>query len=332
LNYAQIIIQVNDKHDTGHLVGPLQEALSARIAGARIDVRQLESGKAVGLPVAIRISGEDIPTLRALAERVKAAFRSVPQAARVRDDWGDESFTVKLQIDPDRANLAGLSNLDVAASSTAGMNGLEVTTLREGDKQIPVVIRMRMEERAQLGDIRNLYVYSSQGTSKVPLQQVSSIAYNAEAEKLRRQNQFRTITISCLPEEGLLPSEVMKAARPRLAEIAGSLPPGYRFEIGGEEEDQVAGFKELAMVMAISIGMIFLALEARHQAFHSLRGDPLRDGRGDRRVVDYGRTFRLHGFPGGSEPRRSYRQPHHSPVRLHRRKACRGRATERSAA
>jgi len=40
LNYAQIIIQVRDKHDTSHLIGLLQRALSERVPGARIDVRQ----------------------------------------------------------------------------------------------------------------------------------------------------------------------------------------------------------------------------------------------------------------------------------------------------
>lgn len=260
LNYAQIIIQVKDKHDTNHIVDPLQQALSAQIPGARVDVRQLESGAAVGLPVAIRISGDDIATLRASAEKVKSLFRSIPKAVRVRDDWGDESFTVKLQIDADRANLAGVSNLDVASSSVAGMNGMQVTTLREGDKQIPVVMKMRSEERSRLGDIKNLYVYSTQGTAKVPLQQVSTIGYSAETEKLRRLNQFRTITVSCLPDEGVLPSEIMTAARPGLEEIASALPPGYKLEIGGEEEEQVSGFKELVMVLGISIAMIFLAL------------------------------------------------------------------------
>ena len=88
LNYAQIIIQVADKHDTGHIIEPLQEALSSRIAGARIDVKQLESGDAAGAPVAIRISGDDAPTLRQIADQVKNVFRAVPGAVRVRDDWG----------------------------------------------------------------------------------------------------------------------------------------------------------------------------------------------------------------------------------------------------
>ena len=260
LNYAQIIIQVKDKHDTGHLVGPLAEALSANIVGARVDVRQLESGKAVGLPIAVRISGDDMDVLRAQAEQVKKIFRAVPTAMRIRDDWGEESFTVKLETDADRANLANISNLDVAAASATAVSGHTVTTLREGDKEIPVVTRMRMDERARLADINNLYVYSSQRTNRVPLRQVSKISYDMQTEKRRRRNQFRTITISCFSAEGTLPSEVMKVAQPRLDAFASSLPPGYKMEIGGEQEDQVKGFKDLVIVLGISVSAIFLAL------------------------------------------------------------------------
>lgn len=259
LNYAQIIIQVQDKHDTSHLIGPLQEALSA-IPGARIDVRQLESGSAVGLPVAIRFSGDDMATLRGISERAQQILRDVPSASRVRDDWGDESFSVKLGTDADRANLAGVTNLDVAGASAAGLSGKRVTTLREGDRQIPVVAKLRMEERAGLDDIGNLYVYSASGSQKVPLRQVSSVDYQMQTEKLRRRNQFRTVTVSAMPVQGALASEVMSAARPQLEELARSLPPGYRMEIGGEEEDRVKGFVNLAVVLLISVVAIFLAL------------------------------------------------------------------------
>lgn len=52
----------------------------------------------------------------------------------------------------------------------------------------------------------------------------------------------------------------MNDIRPQLNAFAASLPPGYKVEIGGEEEEQVSGFRELAIVMGISIAMIFLAL------------------------------------------------------------------------
>jgi multidrug efflux pump subunit AcrB len=259
-NYAQILVQVKDKHDTVPLIGPLQKALSSRIAGTTIDVRELEAGGAVGIPLSIRVSGEDIPTLRRLAAELRDILRSHEQARRVRDDWGAESFAVRLKIDPDKANMAGVTNLDVAATSTTAMNGYRVSTLRDGHEQIPVVARMRMEERAQLSDVQNLYVFSSQGAQRVPLQLVSSVDYGLATEKLRRRNQFRTITVSAFAAEGTLPSEVLLPLMGRIKAYGESLPPGYKLEIGGEYEKQLESFGELAIVMLISVILIFLAL------------------------------------------------------------------------
>jgi len=263
LNYAQLLIQVKDKEDTAPLVPFLQERLSRRIAGARVDVRQLETGKPVGIPVAIRISGEDIGELRGVAERAKAIFRKTPGAVRVRDDWGSDTFSVRLEVDPDRANLAGVTNLDIARSSAAAMNGMTVGQLREGDRQIRIVGRLRAEERAQLGDVEDLYVNSARGPEKVPLGQVSRIAYSFQTEKIRRRNQFRTITVSCFPEAGLLSSEVMKRARPEIDRLAGELPPGYSLQIGGEQEEQVKSFAEMITVAALLLVAIYVALVAQ---------------------------------------------------------------------
>jgi multidrug efflux pump subunit AcrB len=259
-NYAQIVVQMKDKHDTEPVIGPLQRALSDRVAGANIDVRQLETGGGVGIPISIRISGENVPTLRRLAAELGDLIRGQKDSRRVRDDWGAESFAVRLRIDPDKANMAGVTNIDVAAASLTAMNGYQVSTLREGDEQIPVVARMRMEERARLSDVQNLYVYSQQDSQKVPLQLISRIDYGLSTEKLQRRNQFRTITVSAFPAEGVLSSEVLMPIRKRVEAYGRALPPGYKLEIGGEYEQQREGFGELAIVMLISVILIFLAL------------------------------------------------------------------------
>src|SRR5262249_11056056 len=155
-------------------------------------------------------------------------LRGQENARRVRDDWGAESFTVQLKIDADKANIAGVTNLDVAAASLTAMNGYQVSTLREGDERIPVVARMRMEGRARLSDVQNLYVYSSQGTQKVPLQLISRIEYGLSTEKLQRRNQFRTITVSAFPADGSLPSEVLTPIKSRIEAYGRSVPPGYK--------------------------------------------------------------------------------------------------------
>ena len=260
LNYAQVIIQMNDKRDTGKLVADMQRELSAKVPGARIDVRQLETSRAIDAPVEVRISGQDLATLRTLAEDAKEIFRAIPEADRVRDDWGAESFVANLQVEQDRANLAGLSNLDVAASSAVGISGFEVTSLREGELDVPVIARLRVEERAKLSDIQNLYVYSVQSPAKAPLRQLSEIDYQLQSEKIRRRNQFRTITVSAFPVPGVLPSQVVNASRVKMEEFERALPPGYSISVGGEREQRLKGFRDLAVVMAVSVLAIFLAL------------------------------------------------------------------------
>jgi multidrug efflux pump subunit AcrB len=167
-NYAQIIIQVKDKHDTHHLVVPLQQAVLHAIPGARVDVKQLDTGEPIKFPVSIRLSGQDAPTLRRLAAELEKIFHSTPLAERCRNNWGSENLVARLQVHPDRANLAGVTNMDVAAASAVGMNGYQVGILREGDKQIPIKARLVMSERARLADLFNLYVYSSQIPTRFP--------------------------------------------------------------------------------------------------------------------------------------------------------------------
>src|SRR5258705_2163800 len=268
LNYAQVVVQVVDKQDTSGLVGELQTTISSSIPGARIDVRQLQTNP-VEMPVEIRIAeqadvsaghSQDFRTIRALASQVEDILRSVPTSARVRNDWNDETTAVSLEIDPDRASMAGVSNLDVALASSAAMSGLPVTTLREGNKQIPVIAQLRMEERAQLSDIQNLYVYSSTGTQKIPLRQISNVQNTIETQRIRRQEHFRTISVSSFPVSGALPSEVLNAALPRIKTFAANLPAGYTMQISGEQAKQESGFLDLVIVLGISVFLIYLAL------------------------------------------------------------------------
>jgi multidrug efflux pump subunit AcrB len=268
-NYAQILIRVRDKEATPELMEPLQEAVAKEVPGAYVTFHQLQTNP-VEFPLEVRISGTsdldpkdepgDIEALRALARSVEDILRPIPGVQVVQNDWFAESPEVRLQVDPDRANLSGITNRDVAQSATAAMSGTTVTTLREGKLQIPVVARLRAMERAQLSDVENLYVYSSDGSQKVPLRGVSSVVNRITTERIRRQELFRTIGVHAYPQAGVLASEILKKASPRLTEFQRNLPPGYGMQIGGEQAKQQTGFANLVTVLTISILGIYGAL------------------------------------------------------------------------
>ena len=155
-------------------------------------------------------------------------------------------MTVRLKVDPDRASLSGITNLDVALSSAASVNGLPVSIYREADKQIPIAVRQRMEDRAGISDLQNSYVYSLTTNKRVPLTQVSKVTTEMTIPKIKRRNQFRTVTVSAFPIPGLLPSQVLTPLMPKIEEFQRNLPPGYFLEIGGDTKSG-EGFKQISV-------------------------------------------------------------------------------------
>jgi multidrug efflux pump subunit AcrB len=271
LNYAQVLVQLTDKEITPDFVAQVQPVLSAKLPGVRCDYRQLQTNP-INYPVEIRVvsqadvgtaqSAQDIVELRRIASKVEDIVRSAPEADRVRNEWQRESFQVTLNVNPDRANLAGITNLDVANSATSAMSGTTVTTLQDGDKNIPVVARLQMNERARLSDIENLYVYSSssQDATKIPLVQISDVQNSMTVNRVIRIDHFREMSIYAFPAPGHLASEITSIALPKLREFDKSVPPGYKVTVGGEYNKQQEGFRNLTMVLLISVTAIYLAL------------------------------------------------------------------------
>jgi len=272
-NYAQVLVQLTNKDFTPKFVDQVQPILTERIPGVRCDFRQLQTNP-INYPVEIRViseadvssnpvrSAQDIATLRKITQQVEQIVRSAAEARRVRNEWERESFQLMLQVDPDRANLAGITNLDVANSATSAMSGTTVTTLQDGDQNIPVVARLKMNERARLSDIQNLYVYSASSgdNTKIPLVQISNIDQSMTTNRIIRIDHFREMSIYCFPAPHHLASEITNVVLPKLKEFEKTMPPGYKIAIGGEFNKQKDGFRNLALVLVISVCMIYLAL------------------------------------------------------------------------
>ncbi len=265
-NYGHILIQVADKEDTENLLSLWQQALNERVPGATLDVRRLETSAPVGIPVAIRLSGNNLPVLRDQAAKLKQILHDTGLAARVRDDWGEDALSLHLSIDSDKASLAGLSEKDIANALSGALEGSPVGTLHDGDHSIPIILRQNLAERARLSDLSNLYVYSQAGTAKTPLSDVAHVDYRMQPARIVHYQQFRTITVLSFPSQGHLPSELLMAAVPQIQKLETELPVGVRLEIAGEYKEQMKGFGQLAVVMLISVFSIFLALVIQ---FHS---------------------------------------------------------------
>jgi multidrug efflux pump subunit AcrB len=268
-NYAQIVLRVSDKNVTPELQKPLQIALNRELPGVQVVMNQLQTNP-VEFPLEVRIASAsdvnpidepaDNTILLRYADKAASILRNAPGVAMTQVDWLNEAPQLQLNIDPDRANFAGISNADVAKAAQTAANGVQVSTLQYGNKQIPIVARVDLDERATLGDMQSLYVPSSTGAQKIPLGSVSSLETELTLQRIRRQEHFRTVGVHAWPIHGVLASQVLKQIEPQLDALQRDLPPGYRLIVGGEKAKQMNGFRNLAVVLAISIIGIYAAL------------------------------------------------------------------------
>ncbi|WP_445354455.1 efflux RND transporter permease subunit [Microbulbifer sp. EKSA008] len=268
-NYGQIIVRLSDKYLTPILVPIIQAALSERIPGAELDVRQLQTST-VDHPVEIRVSGrvavgsleeeKDIALLREYAEKVKEIIEKSPYARVVRADWAGKSLVMNMNVLEDRAEMSGVTNADIALASSSGFTGSTVDTLRQGDKEIPIVAQLRLAERGQLEDVNNLYVFASDSDIHIPLRQVATTSILFSTERIYRLEKFRTITVYAFPYSGFISSDIMSGVQKELKELSNSLPAGYQLQISGDAASTRHGFLQLLMIMAVSSSAIYLAL------------------------------------------------------------------------
>ena len=107
--------------------------------GARIDVRTVETGPPTVIPVSMRILGDEARVLRQEAEKLQTILKTSPFALNVRDDWGNDAIRTRLEIDQDRAGLAGVSSHDIACVDVLGSRRRADRIPARGRKNIPIV-------------------------------------------------------------------------------------------------------------------------------------------------------------------------------------------------
>lgn len=261
---AQVLVNTSKTEDTPALLVALRAALDQRIAGARVTVKELEQGPPLEVPIQVRLAGENLDVLRGLADQAGQVLRTAG-GYQVHDNLGRRSPTLQVDIDQDRANTIGVDNAAVGRIVQAAFTGLKVTQLREGDRLIPVVVRLRDEERNQAEKIRGLYAESALQSDSVPLESFAALRLKPEFATIEHFGQQRAVTVKAFAPYGELPSAVLARARAGLDRIP--LPAGYALEYAGEQEKLGKDQKSMTGVMALSLALIALAMVLQ---FHSV--------------------------------------------------------------
>ena len=253
---------------TDELIPRIAAFCRERFPELDVTLNPLQLGPPVSAPVQVRLAGRDPDRLFDLVDAVKARLRSIPGATTITDDWGTRSKKLVVAVDQPRARRAGVTSEDVAVSLQTALSGFETTQYREGETIIPVTLRSTLASRTDVTKLDSLNVYAQATGAAVPLLQVADAAVVWEPSTIRRRGRLKTVTISSELAPGVVASDVVAPLRPWLDAEQAGWPPGYRYELGGEEETSARANQSIVEQLPVAGLIILLLLVVQ---FNSLR-------------------------------------------------------------
>ena len=232
----------------------------------RASVLRLENGPPVGFPVQFRVSGADIPQIRAIANQVDGIMRSNSHLLNVQFDWEEPSKVVKVTIDQAKARLLGISSVDIANILNGALHELYITEFREGIERIDLVARAPELERTRLSHLPDLMINTKTGVG-VPLSQIATISSEFEDGVIWRRNRMPSIIIRAHLQGDLQAPVVSQQIEDKLTEIKAALPLGVNIETGGAVEESAKGGASVAAGFPLFLIAVLTILMVQLQSF-----------------------------------------------------------------
>jgi len=265
-NFAQFVITAKSVKDREKLAQWLEPQLRDNFPAIRTRLSRLENGPPVGYPVQFRVSGDDIATVRSIAERVATTMRATRGTANVQFDWDEPAErSVRFEVDQKKARELGVSSEDISSFLAMTLSGYTVTQYRERDKLISVDLRAPRAERVDPSRLVTLAMPTPNGP--VPLGTLGHIRNDLEYGVIWERDRQPTITVQSDVTGGAQGIDVTHAVDRALSQIRGTLPVGYRIEVGGSVEESGKGQTSINAQIPIMVIAVLTLLMIQLQSF-----------------------------------------------------------------
>ncbi len=214
----------------------------------------------VNAAIAVKLYGDDLDTLRGLAEDLRTRMAAVPGLVDVLVERQVRVPQLQVRLDYDRAALYGVTPAALADSLEKLTNGKVVSQVVDGQKRFDVVLRLADRERTTEA-LAGLLVETPKG--RVPLRTFADVEDTDGPNQVLRENGRRRIVVQANTDGGDmgLAVEGIRAAVGKLA-----LPSGYSVEVEGTFQAQEEAAKLIGVLSLVSLAMIFTVLYSRYRS------------------------------------------------------------------
>ncbi len=251
-NYAQIFVQLTTEK-TDEKIAFIDELRRTfdRYPNAEIAVKDFEQGPPLEAPLAYRIFGENLDSLRVLAGRIEQLVQQTEGTIYVNNPLKTQPTDLKVVINKDKAGLLGVPVSDIDRTVRLGIAGLNIGKFRaENGDEFNINVSLPRQQATQNYEVFNkLFVNNVQGTA-IPLRQLADIRFESSPNQIRHFDKERFVTISAFLKTGYLTNEVNQILIKKLEQFP--FPKDYTYGVAGEQENQEKSFGGLGTIILIT--------------------------------------------------------------------------------
>ncbi len=268
-DYAQIFVQLDGNTSPKRKLELIDELRKkwTPYEGAKVEVRDFEQGPPIVAPVEVRLLGENLDTLRALASRVEELIKNTEGTIYVNNPVSNLKSDIRVAINKEKAAMLGIPIINIDRTVRLAVAGFEVGKMTDNDGD-NYKIQLTKEKNTinSLDAFDNLYVNNMQGMA-IPLTQVASLKLESSPLTINHQNKIRTVSLSAFVEKGYLNDNVIKDVMDKMDKMI--LPAGYHYEMGGELESREESFGGFTSIIVITIFLFIAVLILEFKTFKS---------------------------------------------------------------
>ena len=227
---------------------PISHRLDHMLSGVRAEI-------------ALKIFGEDLDTLRTLAEDMRARLAKIPGIADLQIEKQVRIPQLEIQIDYTRAALYGVQPAAIVEQLSRLSNGQVVSRVADGNRRFDVVMRLpeHMRTTQRLGD---LLIETPSGW--IPARQVANITETDGPNQILRENSRRRVVVLANSDGQTDMAEIIAAIRREIA--ATPLPAGFFASLEGTFQAQEEASRTIGGLSLLSLSMIFMILYSRYRS------------------------------------------------------------------
>lgn len=223
-------------------------------------------------PMGLKVFGPDLESIEKAGIELESALKKVPsiQLSSVFYDRAVGAPYIEIKLNRKAIARYGMTVEDIQEILQTAVGGMTLTSTVEGRERFPVRVRYAREMRNTPEEIRKILVPSITGV-QVPLGELADIGYTRGPQMIRSENTFLNgyVIFDKIPGKAEVDvvKEVQKFLEDKTEKGELILPAGVNYTFAGNYEQQVRAAHRLAIVIPISLILVFLLLYFQFKTF-----------------------------------------------------------------